>query len=229
MALIQAVANDNGAGATTLVATIASSTVGSCLTAIVGRLANLVTGVTDNLAQTYTAAFTPGAFTEAAGAWICPNSAAGVTTITATFSASTGSVIFALEESGIVTASPVDQTQRSTSTSGATYDSGATATTTNANDVGYAIACSAATSNVNFAADAGWTAVTGTGITSGHHGNTTEGDDLFVARREYTATGAYSATGTLTSNTHAGTIVILMQAAVGPAPRITFPTTSVAF
>ena len=48
MALVQAVANDNGASAGTIACTISSSTAGSCLTAIVGRQAKLITGVTDN-------------------------------------------------------------------------------------------------------------------------------------------------------------------------------------
>jgi hypothetical protein len=227
MSLVQAVANDNGAGATTVACTIASSTAGNCLIVVVGVYADTVTGVTDNLSQTYTPAYTPGSDHVTPGVWTCPNTASGVTTITATFSSSHGSVIFGIEESGIVTSSPVDQHKEAAFATVTVWDTTAATTTTQENSIGYASICAADGSNSSFAADAGWTPVSGTGITSGHHGNTTEGDDCFVARREYTTTGAYSATGTCTAATVAPTIVILKQAAAGPAPRIVTPTTSV--
>jgi hypothetical protein len=209
MALVQAVANDNGAGAATITATISSSTAGNCLVVVIGRNGRLITGVTDNQSQTYVQAYTPlNNGTEDTSTWVFPNTAAGVTLITATFSSSQGSVIFAIEESGLETSSVVDASAVTAGAVQATWSSSATAISSTT--VGYGICCSTGGSSQSIAVTAsGWSDVTGTGITAGHHGNATEGDDLYMCRQVFASSGSKTASGTLTSSVESSAIVLL--------------------
>jgi hypothetical protein len=190
------------------------------MAAVIGQFGKDVTGVTDNLAQTYTRAFTPGTGTEHSSVWTFPNSAAGVTLLTATFSVSRASSMFGLEESGLVTSNPADTFAFSASALVTVLDSGASATTAQANEVLYTVFASSDGSSRSFAATDGSTAVTGTGITSGHHGNATDGNDCFVSRREVTATGAYNGTGTCTSSVATAALVTLKRATAAAAPSL---------
>lgn len=218
MATVQTIAGDNGAGGTTIARTITSSTAGNCLIAVIGILGKNVTGVTDNLGQTWIQAATPGTNTEHPAFWYFPNTASGVTTVTATFSASFPSVIFVHEESGLATSSTKDKDAFSTSASSTTWDTTATASTTQADEIAFAAVASSSGSSRSFALDgtssgAGWAVTSGTGITSGHHGNTTDGNDLFLARRVLSATGTYNCSGTCTSSIRAAAIVTFKVAA----------------
>jgi len=216
MALLNAAASDNGAGSTTLSVTVPSSTAGSCMLAFIGTHATDVSSVTDNLAQTYTRAFVPGANTEHSCVWTCKNSSAGVTSITATLCISRASVIFGVEESGINTTTPVDTSAfEAAPTSKATWTSTATSVTSQANTIGYGFTATATGSNVSFADTSGGTAVTGTGITAGHHGNTTDGNDMFVSRQVYASASAKTASGTNSTAITAGSIVVLRVAGGG--------------
>jgi hypothetical protein len=205
MSLIQAVsANNTSAGGTTVVVTIASSTAGSCLTAFAGGYGWDVTGVTDNQSQSWSPAFTAIGNTESAACWVRPDTVAGVTTVTITYAASHIVRGCVLEESGMLTASPVDAvalTPLNTWSSGATWTSATTGTTSQAQEVAYCIACSAEGSDRTLALDsasttAGWAAVTGTGFSGGRLAPIASSVDSFLARRELSATGTYSCSGT---------------------------------
>lgn len=212
----QCAGNDNGAGATTIFVDLTTpSSTGDCLGLIIGQYGGArVTGVTDDKGQTYVLAETPGANSEHPSAWVFPNSVSGVVRITATFSVSSASSAIAYAEPGIVTASPVDVGAHSAASSAAAWDTTATASMSQNDGVGYAYAVSTSGSNRAFTANSPYIAVTGTGITAGHHGNATDGNDLFVSRRVITAGGAQQATGTCTAaSLQAAAIHVLKTAA----------------
>jgi hypothetical protein len=220
MSLVQAVANDNGYGANTVSVNISASAQGSCLIAIVGRNGRYVTGVSDSAGQSYVSAFTPNDAVEASAMWVCPNSQAGVTWITANISTAQDTCIFGIEESGVVTSSCVDK-YAAPGPSGPTtsWDSGNAPTTSQANTVGFGIAVETSNANGAFVPAAGWSALTGANITAGHHGNTLAGEDLFVMRREFTSTGNYNANGTSGNYYISASIVLLKQGAAGQTLR----------
>jgi len=148
-----------------------------------------ISSITDTKGNAYTLAVGPTTFSGAASAiYYAKNiaaAAAGANTVTVTFSAATGTPDLRVAEySGVNTTSPLDVTAVSTGTS-ATSDSGS-ATTTNANDL--LIGINAVLSGTQSA---------GTGYTSRqislYDGNILE--DRIVS-----ATGAYSATATLSSS-----------------------------
>ncbi|OWK42486.1 Glycoprotein gp2 [Fimbriiglobus ruber] len=101
---------------TTCAATITSSTAGNLLAVgIVNSTGTLrtVTGVTDNIGQTYLQV--PSAYATStvspvfSDIWYFPNTAAGVTTVTVTFSGSVANAVINVTEiSGIALSSPVD-------------------------------------------------------------------------------------------------------------------------
>lgn len=82
------------------------------------------------------------------------------------------------------------------------------------NIVAYEVSTSGANSDVSFTAGAGRTAVTGANITTGHHGNTGDNDDMFVQRR-VVAAGSYSASGGSSSVTQ-NSAIFLFQARAAP-------------
>lgn len=224
MAQVQAVGNDNGAGGTTLVVTIAASTAGSLLIAVIGCYGKDVTSVTDNLAQTWTQAYTPGTNTEHPAFWYRANTASGVTTVTATFSVSRQSDMAVLEENGMATASPFDKHAQSTSALSTTWDTGATAATVQADELALCAVASASGSNRSFALDgtsssAGWAGISGTNITSGRVAATANGFDLFIARRTLSATGAYNASGTCTNSVRVAAIATFKTASTASILR----------
>jgi hypothetical protein len=209
MAAVQAVGGDNGAiAATTLVITITSSTAGSCLIAGSGQYGWDVTGVTDNLTQTWTQAFTPIGNTESSSIWYCPNTASGVTTVTITYGTARKSDGFVLEESGIATSSPFDifsTTPLNNFSVGTTWAAVTTGTTNQANEIAICIASTAAGSDITFALDAtstsaGWAGLTGTGLTSGRVNTSANGSDTLISRRVLSATGTIDCSGTNVTN-----------------------------
>jgi hypothetical protein len=214
MALVQCVANDNAAGASTAVVNAGAGWVGTTAGSLIvvgifwRSAAGAITSVTDSASNTYVsalAAVVSGNYS--AQIWYFPNVGAGVTSVTVNMAATPAAIIFVAEESGIVTSSPVDGTPvGQTNASAATFDSGAT-TTSNANDVLYGWASSSDSTNRGYAASGSWAAVTGTGITSGHRSNTTDADDAFMERQAVSATGPYDATGTCAAATTTRSLV----------------------
>jgi hypothetical protein len=192
--IVQAVAADNGAAATTVTVNIAATAAGNRLIAVVGRESRSVTGFT---AGSWTkASGTVAGSSQAPAAWSQKNIAAGITSVTANLSSSLGTVMFILEIGGLDESADFDKSNWSVAETSATWSSGATGALTTATQMLIACAATAAGSSNNFAADSPFTAVSGTGITSGHHGNTSEGDDLFVCYQHVSASTTQTATGT---------------------------------
>lgn len=213
MSLVQAVGNDNGSGATTLTVSLGAVTAGNLLVVCCGVQSRLVTGVADDVNGAWTEAFAQTNQFAAPGIWYFQNTGSGTPTVTLTFSASTASSAIAWEESGVLTSSAFDKEAHSSTTNSAAWNSGATSTTSQANTVGFGFV-SSANAPSGFAGDSGWTALSGTGITSGSRYNSADGNDVFVCRREYTSTGTYSATGTRSAaNNWCAGIVIFKQSA----------------
>jgi hypothetical protein len=239
MSVVQAVGGDNGAvAATTLAITIASSIAGSCLIAGSAQYGFDVTGVADNLGQTWIQAFTPIGNTESPSVWYFPNTSAGVTTVTFTYGTARKSDGFVLEESGLTTSSTVDVfalTPLNTFSVGTTWASETTGTTAQADEIALCITSTAAGSDITLALDsasttAGWAGLTGTGFTSGRINTSANGTDTLVCRRVLSATGTVNCSGTNVTNPgDCQEAIVTFKVLGGPAPRIIFPTTSVAF
>lgn len=198
MANIQAVGADNAAGATTLVATIASSGGGNFLGCFVETFSTGATSVTDNQSQTWTNSGVTGlsGSGERIQFFYMKNSLGGVTTVTANIPSGPG-IIFAFEESGIDTAVGIDITPvGSTSQAAVTSWTSGTLTTVTANAILYGACVTGSGISRSFAVGSGWSTPTGTGITGGVHDNTTDSDEGFIERQVAGAAGNYQANGT---------------------------------
>lgn len=224
MALVQCVANDNAGGATTLTVALSATSAGN-LVGCAFFFNGTISTVIDNLAQSYTPTI---AVTEGGGGsnqsalYYFPNSAAGVTLITVTFTGSVPGIIFGFEESGVAASSPVDSTPVGQGQSIAGWTSTAMATTSSANDVLYGFAGGGTSNADTCAAGTGWTAVTGTGITSGTRGNTVDHSIGFLERRAVSATGAYDASGTWGSVQKTASLIVAFKPSSAPGtPQIT--------
>lgn len=77
----------------------------------------------------------------------------------------------------------------------------------------YEMTTTGAGSDVHYAAGAGRAAVAGTNITTGHHGNTTDGDDMFVQRRVIIGGGTIGASGTCDSSSQNSAIYVFRKLA----------------
>src|SRR6267154_4363206 len=111
MSLLQAVGNDNGAGNTSFTVTLAAATAGSLIGIALYFLGAPTVTISDDKGQTYTkltAVTISGGGAQALFAYF-PNTASGASVITIAFSVSTAAIAIGFEESGVVTASPVDQ------------------------------------------------------------------------------------------------------------------------
>jgi hypothetical protein len=208
--IVQCVATDAGAGSTALNVTISATTAGNSIIVIIGPEERAVTSVTDNKgggSSTYTEVAGTVNQSAAPGCFYTLNCAAGITQVTVN-GTSQPYIAFVMEVSGLLTASAEDAHVWATGALGTTWSSGATATLAQANEFCIGVACSRGSSNCHFAeTGGGFAAITGTGITSGHHGNTTDGDDLFVCTKSVTATTAVTASGTSDNvTTNAGVV-----------------------
>jgi hypothetical protein len=198
MSQIQAVAGDTGAGATSKAITITSSTAGSTLLAFAVQNGDAVTSVTDNLGQGWSAASIN--LTSKSSCWYKTNSAAGVVTVTFNFSFSAKVGCVVVERDDIYLASPYDvDIGNNEAAAAGTWSSGATLTTTQANDIAYSIVCSTSGANRALAPSGSWVAVSGTGLTAGRFPNTTDGDDYFIADQILSTTQTVTSTGTCTN------------------------------
>ena len=186
IALVQSQGHFTPSGTTTA-CTITSSGAGNLL--VVGTMSNIstgsVTGVTDNQSNTYThiQSATNGNFRSEI--WYCANATGGVTSVTATFNASSNpNVCAVLEFSGAATSSVVDTS--GTITAAANPILSPALTTTTANCVIVALSCdqfgwtSYAAPYTQAPADPGYTVIDGEvmgyRITSG----TVTGDQMSV-------------------------------------------------
>lgn len=218
------VAGDNGAGATTLVLTVPTTSSGVHRALLIcPRGSVAVTSVTDNIgADTWskkTAADPDFLGANPLQCWSPASYASGVTTVTINLASSIACIAFWIEDPevdtsvGFVVGVIGDNGSVAVTswTSHAAGSSGGAA-------VGYGISTSGAGSDVSFVAGAGWTAFSGTGITTGHHGNTADGDDMFAERQIFGSAGGYSADGTSTSVTQNSAIFLFRYAAAVTSP-----------
>jgi len=213
MAFIQAVGSDNGAGATTLVFTIAASSAGNLVAVCVqGGTGHTIT---DNLTQTYVASGFNGAW----GGYMFykVNSAAGVTSITVTVASSTVLGGFAYERSNIVLAAPEDTFAFNQSVSTTDWTTTETAVTSQANTLGIVFIANTGGINNNYAITGGGIAATGTGITSGTHQNTINGSEQFLGFALYSSINKKIGTGTSNNTTTRCNISVMkLLSAEGP-------------
>jgi hypothetical protein len=202
MGQIQCVAVDNGSGGTSK-----SSGSGHFIAVAIAfnRYANTksISNVTDNLSQSYSYVGISGNGTWENAIYYKENSAAGVTTITVTFDSSTECIIYAMERDDILTSSSLDVYgigAQNDSTVWGGDDS--ELVTTNANDFCLVSASCSANSDVGFTIDSPWSPVTGDNITSGRHGNTTDGDSGFLGYYISSTAGSnlYSGDTTISGN-----------------------------
>jgi hypothetical protein len=217
MSFVQAIAGDNSpTNTTSLALTLPTpSTAGSML--IFACFSGSFTSVTDDHAQTYTTAGSVGSFVQL---YYCPNSVAGVSVITGTCTSSPV-IAFAIEESGVVTTSAEDAFAMPAVQTGVTsFTSGNSGTTTNANDVAYGVHASNTGNGLTWTAGSGWTPITGTNITGGHHLHTVDGDEMYVQRKTVTATGAYASDGTVSSANNIGSGIVLFKQAAAASPAL---------
>lgn len=130
-------------------------------------------------------------------------------TITATFSTSAYFLYTHIAEfSGVATSTPLDQTHGANATFGTAYSSGATATTSQANELLVGIATNT-TNGPTSTPGSGWTEETDPGATT--HQGYTDGYQIV------SATGTYAYSGTWSANTDGPVAIATFKAAVGVA------------
>ncbi len=215
-AIVQCVAGDAGAGSTTLNITLSSTTSGNAIIVLIGPEERAVTGVTDNKgggSSTYSEVAGTVNQSAAPGCWYTLDCASGITQVTVT-GASQPYIAFAIEVSGLVLSGAEDKHAWNTSQAASTtWTSTATSALAQGNEFCLGVVCSRSGSSQSFTGDSPWTAITGTNVTAGHHGNATDGDDLFVCYQSVTATTAITASGTCASSTvNGGTVTFREQA-----------------
>lgn len=191
MALIQAVAADAGGSGGSLAITIAATAANSVIVVPFGSPVS-ITGptVTDNKSNTYTQVFldTSGTDVSPSALFICTNPASGVTQVTIGGTSVAKITGYVLEESGLLSSGTVDQQSLNANQSFTSTPTTANVTTTSTNEVAYSFAFFGNGTLSQMTAGTGWTAVTGTGITSGQHDNATAGSSMFVQRQVLSST-----------------------------------------
>jgi len=132
--ITQTVSNNNGTGATTLVMTVASTASGDLLTLPIAYtgVTNSISSVIDNKGNTWNARDPQSLSPDLGVMYDSPNATAGVTTVTVTFANSCVASAIFREYTGVGNA--IDKHVSANGTSAAP-SSGATATTTSANEL----------------------------------------------------------------------------------------------
>lgn len=209
MAFVQASANNNGAGATTLVITLAGgSASGNGLVLMLGpRQALTISSVSDNINGS-TGWVIPTFNTTNAPANAIPTGAynlspsAGVTTITVNLSASGVAGGCVVEETQLGSFIGANKDANGGGSPTASFTSGTVTLPGSGNIVGFGFD-SAGSAGISYTAGAGWTALTGTNLTAGANTNATDSDTVFFERGTFVGSGQnQAATGTNTSITH---------------------------
>lgn len=214
MPTVQVVAGNNGAGATTLVITIAASGTGSSLILRAGpRSLRVITGVTDNKSNSWTipALSNPDFQLQAVpmGAY-CLAPLAGTTTITIT-----------LDSSGVCGAAVEEATGVGAYIGGILGNNGGVnATSWTSHGVVSSGSCrgfgwsSTGVTGITYAGTGGWTQCTGTGITANQGNvNATDGDQVVFLDQDFASAGTRDANGTCTSSLQFSAIMLFEQAA----------------
>lgn len=202
MPLINAGAGDNGLGASpNITITFSqSSTAGVARAVIVfprGGGAVNTNSVTENSgAAVWTKKPMPtdpyGIGQNWAQVWTPSTFVAGATSIQVVLASNTAGIAFYIEDSSIDPAVGFDTgVAKIFNSNTSVWNTDQLASL--AASVIYSVATSGNSASMGFASTDGTTAITGNGITSGHHGNSADGDDAYVARIETGAQGNFTA------------------------------------
>lgn len=221
--VVQSSANNNGAGATTLVLTLSASQAGEALAVRLGaRAAHTIAagGVSDNVNATTgwviinpSGARNPDAISAAIPAFAYNLlGTAGVTTIMVT-----------LDSSGVAGGCASRLSGVNGFIDAIIGSNGEIAVTSwDSHGVVAAAAClalglsSAGGSGLTFTAGSGWAADTGTNLTAGSNTNGTDNDQIFFENQRFASGGTYNATGTSTSvSQHSGVMLFTETPAGG--------------
>jgi hypothetical protein len=223
MSLVQAVGANNGAGSgagnftftVNFAATSAGDTLGlGLLWSTTPTPIPTISSVIDSDSQNWVQALSPIESTSLAVYGVMYyflNTAAGVTSVTTTFTGSSGGVFNGImfEESGgfsTLDGTPVGQAQASAST----WSSGSLIVSGN-NGVAYGMSCTGAASP-GYSQGSGWTALTGTGLTGGVNNNTIAGQNIFMERQTYTSS-PLNGTGSCSSASNVVSMIMAFKAA----------------
>jgi len=221
MALIQAVAADQGASGGSFSVTIASSASGSILVVCILSAGGFSATPTcsDNRGNTYTLLQLDNTADNSPSALFgCAAPLSGVTTITI---ANGGKITaFVCEESA--TSNAFDQSNIAPNQSGTSTPT-VSITTTTPNQVIYSF-CNQGGGQVTMSQSSG-TALTGTGITAGQHDNTVATTSMFGQRQVVTSVGTYSGTvnATLASAYDSFIVSIVQPSTGGGFTRLFYP------
>lgn len=189
-----------------------NATISACVIIVIVQSVSVPT-ITDSASNTYTLIATIGnlrMFATATSVAVTSISSSGAGNIT----------VIAIEDDSISTASYSDGNNTNSQATVGVWNT-TSVTTTNANDVAYATMYLAnATSTI--AVNSPFTAMSGTGLTSGYIQSTSSTATIFVGTNTYTSTGTYSASGTDNqgSSTHRSIIAFFKQTS-GPPPTPT--------
>lgn len=231
--VVQSSANNNGAGATTVVVTLSATGAGRFLSLMAGcrgAPSRSILSVSDNINGTTgwviknpsgTTPDNPDFLANAKPAFAYHlNPGAGVTTVTVTLDASGVAGVFVSEiNPGTATPSYLGHII------GANGNAAVTNWTSNALAIsaGQAICVhgisSAGTTGLTYTAGASFTALAGTNITSGSNTNATDVDQIFGEFRDIASSGtSIAADGTSTSTTqNSGALIFLLTPAAAPS------------
>ncbi len=213
-ALVQSATNTINASTTIAKAFTSNVTAGSLLIAIADCDTNAsASGVSDGV-NTWTRATNQiwNFSSHSLEVWSASNVAAGATTVTMTFTASSNNVLIIAEYSGVVTSTPLDQVAAAQSGDGINStpaDSGNTATTTQADElqIGATVAFDATHTAANGFTQQGI-------VTNGISSSTLSLQDKTVA-----ATGAYQSQTTLGAANQWAAAIATFKLTTTPTPR----------
>jgi hypothetical protein len=201
MAQVQAKASDNGGSATTVVVSgLSASGAGNCLIAILfnsGGGADVISGVADDQSQSWTKF--GGTHNWGLSCWYKANTAAGVTSVTVTFSGARYANMLVIERNDIPTSSVEAATQTITQDVGTftTWSSGNSGVPSQASCIAYGMA-EVDSVTPAFAASGSWSPVSATGLTSGER-TSSGGIVTFWEEQVLSSASAVAATGTCNS------------------------------
>lgn len=176
---------------TSLTATISATKAGN--TIIVAACCNAGTlTIADSASQTYSTATTlAGNGTQTSKIFYFPNTAAGVTTVTISSTSSTDLNLVVAEYSGVLTASPLDQTSTHGQTASTSWTSNSTPATAQASELLIGNCMGTLHNNTTFTPATGWNSIS-TALSTRGGANL----ELFMADQYVLATGTYAFTGT---------------------------------
>lgn len=196
MTTVAAWANSNGAGSTNP-SVSGSPATGSGLVALfaVGN-SQFLTGVTDNLGQTWTRCVPASDGNGVLQAWKKENTAAGVTIVTGTLASGAPVTPVLLSIDDMLTASAFDSAPGTRQQTGVTtYVSNTSAAAAQPREIAIAVSYTTNGTGRLTGGAAGYTLAAGTGLTGGVHADATAGTEALAQYKVLTAGGAEAAGG----------------------------------